>query len=161
MLSLRTALVITNCATVIDMANSFGTDLDPLVDVFMTDLFKSCGQSKKVTASAALDAIKVVLQKTSYQQKYLNQFYTALHDRSTPLRTVAASVSKFALEVMVSSEEKRRALQATGGLNLMEDILRKGLQDASGIVRQTCREAYAILKAHWPERAERYLQVAQ
>ncbi|KND02913.1 uncharacterized protein SPPG_01993 [Spizellomyces punctatus DAOM BR117] len=152
--SLRTALVMTTCTTVVDMVNILGCQLDPLVDAFIVNLLKLSGQAKKVVATASISAIQILLQRTSYQLKFVQYFQMALSDKSAGTRSAAALFIKTVVEVMGSSDTGRSTLETSGGLDIVEKGLKKGLADANGPVRQTCRETFSNFQSAWPERAE-------
>ncbi|TPX58146.1 hypothetical protein SpCBS45565_g08074 [Spizellomyces sp. 'palustris'] len=152
--SLRTALVMTTCTIVVDMANILSCQLDPLVDTFIVNLLKLSGQAKKVVATASISAIQILLQRTSYQLKFVQYFQTALGDKSAAARSAAALFIKTVVEVMGSSDTGRSTLETSGGLEIVARGLKKGLADANGSVRQTCRETFSAFQSAWPERAE-------
>ncbi|KAI8826042.1 clasp N terminal-domain-containing protein [Fimicolochytrium jonesii] len=152
--SLRTALVLTTCTGIQDLCSELGRDVDPLADLLLSNLLKITNQAKKVVATAAINAIQVVLASASYQPKFTQYFLTALGDKNGAVRAAGATFVKTTLEVMSSTPENKSTLERTGGLENLEKALKKGLQDATGPVRQTCREAFAVYRGAWLNRSE-------
>ncbi|KAJ3153028.1 suppressor of tub2 mutation [Geranomyces michiganensis] len=152
--SLRTALVITACSAIDDMANIFGNDLEPLTDVLVSNLIKLTGQAKKVVSTASINAIQKIIRQCGFQPKTLQYFATALSDKNATARSASAIFVKTVVEEMTHELEDRAVLERTGSVDVLEKALKKGLQDANGAVRQTCREAFALFKPAWPQRGD-------
>ncbi|KAJ3177287.1 suppressor of tub2 mutation [Geranomyces variabilis] len=152
--SLRTALVITACSAIDDMANILGPELEPLTDVLVSNLIKLTGQAKKVVSTASINAIQKIIRQCGFQPKSLQYFATALSDKNATARSAAAVCVKTVLEEMTHEAEDRAVLERTGSVDVLEKALKKGLQDANGAVRQTCREAFALFKTAWSQRGD-------
>ncbi|KAI8587386.1 clasp N terminal-domain-containing protein [Geranomyces variabilis] len=152
--SLRTALVITACSAIDDMANILGSELEPLTDMLVSNLIKLTGQAKKVVSTASINAIQKIIRQCGFQPKSLQYFATALSDKNATARAAAAVFVKTVLEEMTHESEDRAVLERTGSVDVLEKALKKGLQDANGAVRQTCREAFALFKAAWSQRGD-------
>ncbi|KAJ3011775.1 suppressor of tub2 mutation [Thoreauomyces humboldtii] len=123
---------MTALAAVDDLGNIFERAIDPIADVLIFNLLKLTGQAKKVISSASLNSILGLLSQASYQPRYLQYFATALN--------------------MAKSDDSKNHLERSGGLDIAEKALKKGLQDANGPVRQTCRDAFTIFQNGWPQR---------
>ncbi|KAJ3046357.1 suppressor of tub2 mutation, partial [Rhizophlyctis rosea] len=79
--SLRTALAITSCTTITDLATTLQTKLDPLVDPLLQNLLRLTSQSKKLIITAGTNAIVAILQNASYNVKHLNILINAAGDK--------------------------------------------------------------------------------
>ncbi|KAJ3285668.1 suppressor of tub2 mutation [Borealophlyctis nickersoniae] len=155
--SLRTAMVMTTCNTVTDLANALQSQLDPMVDSLLTNLLKLTGQSKKLVATASSNTATVLLQRTTYKPKYLQYFLTALADKSAGTRGSAAVFVKVVLEQMVSTDANKATLEKTGGLESIEKCLKKGLQDATPSVREASRDTFTVYQKHWQDKSQCFI----
>ncbi|TPX62587.1 hypothetical protein PhCBS80983_g00372 [Powellomyces hirtus] len=152
--SLRTALVMTVCSAIDDIATLLGSQMDPLADVFISNLLKLTGQAKKVVSTASVDAIQQILRQASFQLRFLQYFLAGLSDKNAIARSAAAVFVKAVLEEMTNDDDKTAVLERSGGVEILDKALKKGLQDANGAVRQTCRDAFGIFQACWPQRGD-------
>ncbi|KAJ3040043.1 suppressor of tub2 mutation [Rhizophlyctis rosea] len=139
------------------LANNLKSKLDPLGEILLTNLLKLSSQSKKLVITASTNALTVLLRRTTYNVKYLQHFLTASTDKSTSTRAAAAGFIKTVVEKMVGSQDDKMAFEKSGGVEMVEKFLQKGLQDANAAVRETGKEIFSLLQTYWSERAESLL----
>ncbi|KAI8927115.1 clasp N terminal-domain-containing protein [Entophlyctis helioformis] len=159
--SLRTALVITCCTAIVDLAAAAPVPLDPHVDTLLINLIKISGSSKKLIVSAAVNAIKVLVYTATLQPKYLAHFAAGLADKSQSVRQVAAECLRVLMERLASNAQNRQLAERTGMVDVAEKCLKKSVQDANGAVRDASRDAAFFLKSGWPERYARLVSLLE
>ncbi|KAH6571578.1 hypothetical protein BASA60_007102 [Batrachochytrium salamandrivorans] len=133
--SLRTALVITCCTVVSELAMTITVDLDPFVDLFLTHLIQIAASTKKLVMSASVNAIS----------------------KSQNIRQISADCLRLIIERGVTAGNSHQAFERTGCLDTIEKTLKKGLQDANDRVRESSRDVHYFYAVGWPDRAARLL----
>ena len=154
--SLRTALVMSTCLCISDLATYLGTQLDHIAEPLVLALIKNTAAAKKLIATAASQSLHTLLKNTSYSYRNLSHVLTALVDKNAAVRGFAASASKALIEESLRTESSRVTFDRSGGLDLVEKTIRKGLYDASALVRENCRDILLLLQQYWPDKVERY-----
>ncbi|KAL2918880.1 suppressor of tub2 mutation [Polyrhizophydium stewartii] len=159
--SLRTALVMTSCSVVVDIAAaSPASAIDGVVELLVSNLLKAAAASKKLIASAVSHACKAVLLRAcdggAVPAKAMPHLLTAIGDKSQSVRLAAAESLRLLVERLVESASASSAPPAAV-LDGIDKALRKGLKDAAAPVREACRDSLAHLRAAWPDRAERLI----
>ena len=155
MISLRTALVITTCATIVDIFQALGTQLDSLGDVFLKNLLKLTGQSKKLICASASNAIIVIIKNTTYHTRSLQIVNSNISDKNISVRIYSITFIQTYVTEMVKFDSSRTTFEKSGGLDIVLKTLKSRLQDASSAVRETSRDIFfESLRVYWPEQAE-------
>ncbi|TPX41650.1 hypothetical protein SeMB42_g01889 [Synchytrium endobioticum] len=156
--SLRTALVMSSCICISDLATHLGTQLDHIAEPLVSALIKNTAAAKKLVATAASQSLNTVLKRTTYSYRNLSHVVTALGDKNAAVRGFAALATKALLEESVKTESSRITFERSGGLELVEKSLRKGLGDASAPVREGCRDIVLLLQQFWPDKIENLIE---
>ncbi|KAJ8329364.1 suppressor of tub2 mutation [Batrachochytrium dendrobatidis] len=155
--SLRTALVITCCTVVAELAVFTWTDLDPHVDMLLTHLFQISASTKKLVMSAAVNAIKSIIMINTFHPKQLVHFSTGITNKSQSLRQVTADCLRLFIERNVGSPALLQAIEKSASVETIEKIVKKGLKDANDKVREAARDAFYFYSIGWPDRAAKML----
>ncbi|ORX86504.1 ARM repeat-containing protein [Anaeromyces robustus] len=155
--SLRTTLAITTIGTIIEIAENYKNQMDPIGEAVITNLLDLTSQTKKLIVSSSTQAIYIILKNISYNPKFLHIFMNSLSDKNANTRSSAILFIGEILEDMVKNENSKTFLVRTGGLDIIEKSMKKGLQDANPSVRETSRSIYGILNEHWKDRASALL----
>ncbi|ORX48925.1 ARM repeat-containing protein [Piromyces finnis] len=151
--SLRTTLAITTIGTIIEIAENYQSQMDPIAEAVVTNLLDLTSQTKKLIASSATQAIYIILRNISYNQKILNLIANGLSDKNANTRSSACLALGVMFEEMAKSENSKSFLVRSGGLDIIEKCIKKGLQDANPSVRETTRTIYSVLNEHWNDRS--------
>ncbi|KAH9276977.1 hypothetical protein BASA83_000492 [Batrachochytrium salamandrivorans] len=155
--SLRTALVITCCTVVSELAMTITVDLDPFVDLFLTHLIQIAASTKKLVMSASVNAIRSILLCSTFHQKNLSHFSSGIISKSQNIRQISADCLRLIIERGVTAGNSHQAFERTGCLDTIEKTLKKGLQDANDRVRESSRDVHYFYAVGWPDRAARLL----
>ncbi|KAL6593390.1 clasp N terminal-domain-containing protein [Neocallimastix sp. 'constans'] len=155
--SLRTTLAITTIGTIIEMAENYQTQMDPIAEAVVTNLLDLTSQTKKLIATSSTQGIYIILRNISYNPKILNLFHNTLSDKNANTRSSTILFIGVLLEEMVKSDSLKAVFQRTGGLDIIEKSIKKGLQDANPTVRETSRTIYILYNDHYKDRASALL----
>ncbi|KAK3339265.1 clasp N terminal-domain-containing protein [Neurospora tetraspora] len=148
--SLRTSLSKEGCALVQDIATVYGPGMDPMVEILMQTFVKLCAATKKIASAQANATINTILGKVSYTNRLMQHIWMACQDKNVQPRLYATEWLKTMLTKMA---HHKNHVEHTGGLDLIEKCLKKGLADANPGVREKMRATYWTFSGIWPARA--------
>lgn len=149
--SLRTSLSKEGCALVQDLARTFGPGIDPLVELLMQTFIKLTAATKKIASQLANTTVDLIVGKTTYNARIMQHMWGACQDKNVQPRTYVTGW----LKTIISKESHHKShLEHSGGLDLMEKCIKKGLGDPNPGVREKMRGTYWAFAAVWPAKAE-------
>lgn len=152
--SLRTSLSKEGCGLVQDMVVAFGPGIDPMVELLMQTFVKVCAATKKISSQMANTCVDTILGRASYSNRLMQHIWGACQDKNVQPRSYAAGW----LKTMLKKEgHHKHQVEHTGGLDLIEKCIKKGLADANPGVREKMRGTYWTFAGIWPARAETYV----
>ncbi|TVY44568.1 Protein stu-1 [Lachnellula subtilissima] len=149
--SLRTSLSKEGCSLVQELARTAGPGLDPMVELLLQNLVKLCGGTKKISSQNGNVTVDIIISKVSYNLRILQHIYLACQDKNVQPRTYASAWLKTLLKKEL---HHKNHIEHTGGLDLIEKCIRKGLADANPGVREHMRSTYWAFAQIWPAKAE-------
>ncbi|KAL2153301.1 hypothetical protein VTH82DRAFT_4456 [Thermothelomyces myriococcoides] len=149
--SLRTSLAKEGCGLVQDIANAYGPAMDPMVEILMQTFIKLAAGTKKITASLANTTVDTIISRVTYTNRIMQHVWFACQDKNVQPRLYAAGW----LDTLLKKEaHHKNHVEHTGGLDLIEKCIKKGLADANPGVRTKMRATYWTFARIWPARAE-------
>jgi len=151
MTSLRTSLSKEGCALIQEMASAFGPQMDSMVELLMQTLLKLSAATKKIASQLASQTIDVILSKVTYHNRLMQHIWGACQDKNVQPRVYATGWLK---TILKKEEHHKSHLEHTGGLDLIEKCIKKGLADANPGVKEKMRSVYWQFAGMWPARAE-------
>lgn len=151
--SLRTSLSKEGCGLIQEIAISLGPALDPMVELLMQTFVKLSAGTKKISSQMANVTVSTIISHVSYNQRLMQHIWGASQDKNVQPRTYATSWLKIVLKKEAGHKSH---VEHTGGVDLMEKCLRKGLGDANPGVREKTRSAFWAFWGVWPARADAY-----
>lgn len=111
------------------------------------------GQTKKLVATSSQAAVTALITNSAYHLKTVQLLWTGMNDKIVLARTfVSAHVGTF---VRVHGKASRGAIESSGGLDILEQCLKKGLADPNPIVKENSRKSYWDSKKIWEKMAAR------
>lgn len=149
--SLRTTLSSTGCQLVKDLAIICGHGLDPMAELLLINLVKLCGNTKKITSQMGQVTTTIILANISYHPKILNHVWNAVQDKNVQPRSYATGWLRLLIKMHM---DHKGYLEHTGGLEILEKCIKRGLADANPGVREGMRGAFWDFAAVWPDRAD-------
>ncbi|KAI1007191.1 hypothetical protein K3495_g1028 [Podosphaera aphanis] len=149
--SLRTSLSKEGCSLVQEITKKAGPSLDPMVEILLQNLIKLCGGTKKISSQQGNITVDIIVSKVSYNLRIMQHIWAACQDKNVQPRTYAAGWLKTLLK---KETHHRNHLEHSGGMDLIEKCLKKGLADANPGVRENMRSTYWTFAQVWPIKAE-------
>jgi CLIP-associating protein 1/2 len=149
--SLRTSLSKEGCSVIQEIARTAGPGLDPMVEILLQNLIKLCGGTKKISSQQGNATVDIIISKVSYNLRIMQHIWLACQDKNVQPRTYATGW----LKTLLKKEAHHKShVEHTGGLELIEKCLKKGLADANPGVRENMRSTYWTFAQIWPAKAE-------
>ncbi len=152
--SLRTSLSKEGCSFVQEMAITFGPGIDPMVELLLQTFVKLSAATKKISSQQANATVDTIIGKVTYSGRIMQHIWSACQDKNVQPRTYAAGW----LKTLLNRESHHKShVEHTGGLDLIEKCIKKGLIDPNPGVRERMRPTYWLFAGMWPARAEAYV----
>lgn len=107
--------------------------------------------TKKLIAQAGTSAATLLLSHCSYHYRLVNMLSSAMQDKNLQLRISTVGWLK---AVVTSHADRKDYIERSGGAELLEKCVRKGLTDASPKVREGSRELFWLFYQTWTDRGE-------
>lgn len=149
--SLRTSLSKEGCSVVQEIARTAGPGLDPMVEILLQNLIKLCGGTKKISSQQGNVTVDIIISRVSYNLRIMQHIWAACQDKNVQPRTYATGWLKTLLK---KEAHHKNHVEHTGGLDLIEKCIKKGLADANPGVRENMRSTYWAFAQIWPAKAE-------
>jgi CLIP-associating protein 1/2 len=149
--SLRTTLSTNGCQCIQELARSLGPSLDAMVEILIQAFIKMSANTKPIAANNGSTTVEVLLSHVSYKERLMQHMWSAFQDKNVQTRTYAAGW----LKTLIKKHAPQKAhLEHSGGAEMAEKCIRKGLADANPKVRESTRSVYWAFAQIWPVRAE-------
>ncbi|KKA28735.1 hypothetical protein TD95_005180 [Thielaviopsis punctulata] len=149
--SLRTSLSKEGCALVQDAAKVFGPGIDPLVEILLQTLIKLCAATKKIASQQANATVEAIISRVTYNNRLMQHIWGAAQDKNVQPRLYSTSWLKI---ILTKESHHKSHIEHSGGLDIIEKCLKKGLNDANPGVREKTRGTYWLFASIWASRAE-------
>ncbi|KAM5348046.1 hypothetical protein ACJ41O_007870 [Fusarium nematophilum] len=150
-ISLRTSLCKEGCGLVQEIAATFGPAMDPMVELLMQTFVKLSAGTKKISSQLANVTVDTILSRVSYTPRLMQHIWNACQDKNVAPRTYATGWLKTILKKEV---QHKNHIEHTGGVDLIEKCIKKGLGDANPSVRERMRSTFWAFWGVWPARAD-------
>ncbi|KAF1952309.1 ARM repeat-containing protein [Byssothecium circinans] len=146
--SLRTTMSTNGCQLVQELAKTLGPSMDPWVEISLQSFIKMCAATKNIAAQNGSTTVDAIFSNVSYTSRIVQHVSLASQDKNVQPRIFSASWVKTLIRKHKSS------IEHSGGLDMLEKILKKGLTDANPKVREAYRSTYWTFALVWPQKAE-------
>lgn len=150
--SLRTTMSTNGCLLVQDMAKTLTFALEPMAEIILRGIEKMCAATKHIAAQNANNTVDTLLAHVPYSIRYMQHILGASGDKNVLPRQFAAGWLKTVLTKQMPS---RGYFDHSGGLEVADKCIRKGLADANPKVRELMRGTYWTFAAMFADKAER------
>lgn len=149
--SLRTSLSKEACSLVQDIARTYGPAMDPMVELLMQTFIKLTAATKKIASAQANTTVDTIIARVTYNVRIMQHVWGACQDKNVQPRLYASGWLKTLLN---KEAHHKNHVEHTGGLDLIEKCIKKGLADANPGVREKMRATYWTFAGIWPAKAE-------
>lgn len=150
-ISLRTSLSKEGCTLVQELANTLGPAMDPMVELLMQTMVKLSAGTKKISSSLANSTVDIIISRVTYNHRIMQHVWGACQDKNVQPRLYTAGWLKTLLK---KEAQHKNHIEHTGGVDLIEKCLKKGLGDPNPGVREKMRSTYWTFWSIWPARAD-------
>ena len=148
--SLRTTLATNGCMLVRDLARVLGPALDPHVEMILQSFIKMSAATKHIAAENGRITADAIFQNCSYHLRMIQHIWSAIQEKNVQQRQCAPEWLKTVLKRQASYKQH---FESSGGLDLTEKCIKKGLDDANPKVREIMRVTYWTFAKSWPDKA--------
>ncbi|GAB1319001.1 suppressor of tub2 mutation [Madurella fahalii] len=149
--SLRTSLSKEGCSLVQDIARAYGPAMDPMVELLMQTFIKLTAATKKISSQQANVTVDTIISRVTYNARIMQHIWLACQDKNVQPRLYASGWLKTLLN---KEAHHKNHVEHTGGLDMIEKCIKKGLGDANPGVREKMRPTYWTFAGIWPAKAE-------
>ncbi len=146
--SLRTTLSSHACQLVKDAAIIMGIQIDSLFDAFLVPLIKLTAATKKLAQQNAHMAICAVFANMGYRSRIMTQIDLTFQEKNVQPRLFCGTWLHI---LILAHRNKRKVLESTSGMKIIEKCITKGLVDANPSVREVMRSTYWALYEVWED----------
>ena len=150
--SLRTTLCTIGCHLVQDLSRVCGSGMDNMAEILLQNLIKLCGNTKKISASKANDTVVAIMANVSYHLRLLQHIQSATQDKNVQPRTFACTWLK---TILTKHGQSKNLIEHSGGVDVIEKIIKSGLNDSNPNVRESMRAVYWVFAKLWSEKSEK------
>jgi CLIP-associating protein 1/2 len=152
--SLRTTVSTNGSLCVQELAKVLGSALDPMVEILIQNFIKTSAATKKIAADNGNKTVEVILSNVSYSNRLMHHMWLSFQDKNVQTRSYASGW----LTILIKKHSHQKAhIEHSGGLEVAEKSIKKGLADANPKVREGTRGAYWAFAQVWPDQAEGYV----
>jgi CLIP-associating protein 1/2 len=148
--SLRTTMSTNGCQLVQELARTLGPALDPHVEMFLQSFIKMSAATKHIAAENGKMTTDAIFQHCSYHARMMQHIWNAAQDKNVQTRQCATEWLRTVLKRQASYKQH---FESSGGLELAEKCIKKGLDDANPKVKGNTRATYWTFAKSWPDRA--------
>ncbi|TKA24878.1 hypothetical protein B0A50_06607 [Salinomyces thailandicus] len=148
--SLRTTMSSNGSSLVQELARTLGPAFDPHAEIVLQNSIKMSAATKPIAAQNGRAAADAVFQHCSYHARMMQHLWSAAQEKNAQTRQNVPEWLKILLRRQAGY---KGSFESSGGLELAEKCLKKGLDDPKPAVKEGMRGAFWVFHRSWPERA--------
>lgn len=149
--SLRTTMATNGCQLVLELAKTLGPALDPHVEMFLQTFIKMSAATKHIAAENGRMTADAIFQNCSYHVRMMQHIWGAAQEKNVQQRQCSP---EWLCTILKRQASYKNNFESSGGLDLAEKCIKKGLDDANPKVKERYRAAYWTFAREWPHKAE-------
>lgn len=152
--SLRTTLAMHAIYLIRQLALDLGHELESSMEAFLTALIRMAGITKKMVASGSQVAVSTILACVPFRTVNLTMLQAALQDKNAATRV---HTCRHLGVVLTVHGQRRHAIEAHGGLDILVGMFTKALGDPNPEVRGAARDAFCTFYGVWQAQGDAIL----
>ncbi|KAK4990953.1 suppressor of tub2 mutation [Elasticomyces elasticus] len=149
--SLRTTMSTNGCQLVQELVRTLGSELDSTVEILLQSFIKMCAATKPIAHRNGNTTVETIFQHASYNTRIMQHVWYACQDKNVQPRMYAPTWLKTILKRQAAHKAH---FESSGGLELAEKCIKKGLADANPNVKECMRSTYWTFARTWPDKAD-------
>lgn len=148
--TLRTTMATNGCQLVQELMKTLGPAMDFHTEIFLQNFIKMSSATKHIASENGKHTADVVFQYCTYNARVMQHIWNAYQDKNASTRQAATEWIKTVLKRQAGYKSH---FESSGGLDLTEKCIRKGLDDANPKVKEGTRAVYWTFAKVWTEKA--------
>ena len=152
--SLRTTTSTNGCQLVQELCRTLTSALDPMVEILLQNFVKMTANTKHIAADNGNTTADAIFSHVTYNKRLMEHIWFACQDKNANTRIYAPGWLK---TILKRQQNNKGYFESSGGLDLADKCIKKGLADANPRVREGMRATYWAFARSWPEKAEAYV----
>lgn len=149
--SLRTTMSSNGCQLVQELARTLGPALDPHTEMFLQSFVKMTAATKHIASENGRHTADAIFQHCSYSARLMQHIWHAAQDKNASTRQCAP---EWLRTILRRQTGYKAHFESSGGLDLTEKSIKKGLDDANPKVKEGTRHTFWVFAKAWPDRAD-------
>ncbi|KAJ3118338.1 suppressor of tub2 mutation [Nowakowskiella sp. JEL0407] len=155
--SIRSAVIIATCGTISKLAKDFGPKIDPLSDFVVRSLSNVVKLTNVPMSRAGVAAVQQVILSCSFNIKHLSLFLELVQsEKSKQTQGHACGFVLNIVEKLTVDQSAREDFLRSGSVDVIQQILVKGVDTADAKARDFSRQAFVSLWNIWPEKCSHW-----
>ncbi|KAF2213318.1 hypothetical protein CERZMDRAFT_58782 [Cercospora zeae-maydis SCOH1-5] len=152
--SLRTTMASNGCQLIQELAKTLGPALDPHVEILLQSFIKMSAATKHIQAENGRVTAGEIFQNCTYHNQMMRHIWLAAQDKNAQVRQCSTG---WLLIILKRQASYKSSFDSSGGLELAEKCIKKGLDDSNPKVKESTRAAYWTFAKTWPIKAEKIM----
>ncbi|KAK5112268.1 hypothetical protein LTR62_004429 [Meristemomyces frigidus] len=152
--SLRTTMSTNGSQLVQELARHLGPALDTHVEILLQNFIKMTANTKPIAFQHGRVTCDALFQHCSFHVRMMQHLWAAAQEKNAQMRSCVPEWLKVILKRQAGYKSH---FETSGGLDLAEKCIRKGLDDPKPTVKEGIRGAYWLMARTWSERAEKVM----
>ena len=153
--SLRTTMSTNGSQLVQELARTLGPAFDSHGEIVLQNFIKMSAATKPISAQNGRATAEAVFQNCSYTARMMQHLWSAAQDKNAQTRQ---NVPEWLKVILRRQSAYKAGFDSSGGLELAEKCIKKGLDDPKPAVKEGTRSTFWTFHRSWPERAERIMK---
>ncbi|KAI7198017.1 hypothetical protein D0869_14641 [Hortaea werneckii] len=148
--SLRTTMSTNGSQLVQELARTLGPAFDPHGEIVLQNFIKMSAATKPISASNGRATADAVFQNCSYNTRMMQHLWSAAQDKNAQTRQ---NVPEWLKTILRRQTAYKSGFESSGGLEMAEKCIKKGLDDPKPAVKEGMRGAFWVFSTGWPQKA--------
>ena len=148
--TLRTTMSTNGCQLVQELMKTLGSAMDPHTEILLQSFIKMSSATKHIASENGRQTADAVFQHCTYNGRVMQHIWNAYQDKNASTRQCA---TEWIRTVLKRQAGYKSHFESSGGLDLAEKCIRKGLDDANPKVKEGTRAVYWTFAKVWADRS--------
>jgi CLIP-associating protein 1/2 len=148
--TLRTTMATNGCQLVQELMKTLGPAMDSHTEILLQNFIKMSSATKHIAGENGRQTSDIVFQNCTYNARVMQHIWNAYQDKNASTRNAA---TEWIRTVLKRQAGYKSHFESSGGLDLTEKCIRKGLDDANPKVKEGTRAVYWLFAKTWTEKA--------
>ncbi|KAM0724175.1 hypothetical protein Q7P37_000057 [Cladosporium fusiforme] len=148
--SLRTTMSTNGSQLIQELMKTLGPAMDSSTEILLQSFIKMSSATKHIAAENGKHTSDAIFQHCTYSARLMQHIWSAAQDKNASTRQCAVEWLK---TILKRQSGYKQHFASSGGLDLTEKCIKKGLDDANPKVKEGTRAVYWMFAKVWTEKA--------